>query len=44
VGSFSLEILDTLEIRPGTPPEQVRADLAELEAIWREKLADLPRY
>lgn len=44
MGSFELEVLDSIEVAPGTPPDEVRADLDALEALWREKLADLPRY
>ncbi len=44
MGSFELEVVDTLDVPPGTPPDEVRADLAQLEALWREKLADLPQY
>ncbi len=44
MGSFEMEILDTLDLDPGAPPEDRRADLAALEALWREKLADLPQY
>ena len=42
--SVELEILDVLEVPDGTPPDDVAADLRELEALWREKLADIPHY
>ena len=35
--SFSLEVLDTIEITPVMTREQVAADVATLEALWREK-------
>jgi len=44
MGSFELEILDVLILPDGTPPDVVAADLKELEALWREKLADVPQY
>ena len=44
MGSFELEVLDELDVPPGTPPDEVRADLAQLEALWRDKFADLPQY
>jgi hypothetical protein len=37
------EVLDTLTVAPGTTPDRVRADLAELERLWREKLAADPQ-
>jgi hypothetical protein len=44
MGSFTLEVLDELTVPDGTPPDVVAADLKELEALWREKLADVPQY
>lgn len=34
---FTLEILDTLEITPEMSQAEVRAELATLEALWRER-------
>jgi hypothetical protein len=36
--SFSFEVLDTLEVKPEMTRERAAADLATLEALWREKL------
>ncbi len=36
-GSFSFEVLDDLEVKPGMTPVQIAEDLAILEALWREK-------
>src|SRR5262245_3833687 len=36
--AFSLEVLEVLEITPEMTPAQIRADLATLEALWREKM------
>ena len=35
--SFAFEVLDVLETSPEMTPAQVAADLATLEALWREK-------
>ena len=35
--SFSLEVVDSLEVTPMMTPEQIASDLATLEALWREK-------
>jgi hypothetical protein len=35
--AFSLEVLDTLEVKPEMTREQAAADLATLEALWHEK-------
>lgn len=35
--AFVLEILEVLEPAPESTPEQIRADLHVLEALWREK-------
>jgi hypothetical protein len=42
--SFTLEVLDRLEVTPGMTPQELAADLATLEALWDEKLRDVPRY
>ena len=44
VSSFSLEVLDALEPDADRSDAQTAADLAALEALWREKLADQPQY
>ncbi len=41
---FVLEVLDTLTIAPGMTPDDIRADLAALEQLWREKQAADPQY
>lgn len=38
IEAFSLEVLEVLDITPEMTPAQIRADLATLEALWREKL------
>ncbi len=40
IESFELEVLDRLEPRPGATDAEVAADLAALEALWREQLAN----
>jgi len=35
--AFALEILEQLEITPTMTPAEISADLAALEALWREK-------
>jgi hypothetical protein len=35
--SFSLEVVDGLEVTPTMTPEEIATDLATLEALWREK-------
>lgn len=37
IDAFELEILDVLEIRPEMTTAEIRADLATLEQLWREK-------
>ena len=44
IAAFVLEVLDRLEITPAMTPDDVRADLAALEQLWREKLAAGPLY
>jgi hypothetical protein len=36
--AFELEILEVVEVRPEMTPAEIRADLATLEALWRERL------
>jgi hypothetical protein len=38
IEAFELEVLDTVERRPGSTDAETAADLAVLEALWREKL------
>jgi hypothetical protein len=38
IEAFSLEILEVLETRPEMTDAEIRADLATLEDLWREKL------
>ena len=38
VDAFSFEVLEVLDVAPEATPAQVRADLAVLEELWREKL------
>lgn len=35
--AFTLEVLEVLTITPEMTPAQIRADLATLEALWREQ-------
>ena len=42
--SFELEALDTLDEDPTRTDGETAADLAALEAMWREKLADVAQY
>jgi hypothetical protein len=44
VAAFALDILDHLSVEPDATADQLAADLAELEALWRAKLADQPQY
>jgi hypothetical protein len=44
VAAFALEILDRLSVEPDMTPDQLSADLAELERLWKAKLADQPQY
>jgi len=44
VDAFELEILDRLKVDSTTTANQVAEDLAELEALWRSKLADTDLY
>jgi hypothetical protein len=44
VKTFEFEILDELAVEPDTDAATVEKDLSELEALWRDKLADTPLY
>jgi hypothetical protein len=44
IDAFVLDVLDTLTVAPGSTPDDVRADLTQLEKLWREKLASDPQY
>jgi hypothetical protein len=44
MATFALEILDRLSLEPDTSADQLAADLAELEELWRAKLADRAQY
>ena len=44
VASFSLEVLDMLDADPTRDAAATAGDLAALEALWREKLADQAQY
>lgn len=44
IEAFSLEILEVLDIRPEQTDAEIRADLAALEALWREKLDPATLY
>jgi hypothetical protein len=37
IESFDLEILEVLEVTPEMTDSRIRADLATLEGLWREK-------
>ncbi len=41
---IELVVLDVIDLRPEMTLAQVTADLASLEALWREKLAHVPQY
>lgn len=36
--AFTLEVLETLAVKPDTTPAQLADDLSTLEALWRERL------
>ncbi len=38
VDGLEFEVLETLEVEPGTPEAELRAELATLEALYREEL------
>ncbi len=44
IGSFELEILEVLEVRPETSDAQVRADLTALEQLWRKRSESVSLY
>jgi hypothetical protein len=44
VEAFDLEILEMLEIRPEMTQAEVHADLATLEALWRERFDPAELY
>ena len=44
MASFEFVVLDLIEVREGEAAAEITADLAELEALWREKLQDAPQY
>jgi len=44
MGALALEVLDVLTLTAEMSPARVMADLKELEALWREKLSDVPHY
>ena len=39
IDAFTLEVLDELDVTPEMTPDSVRADLAALEELWRDKVA-----
>ena len=42
--AFALDVLEVLEVRPELTPAEIRADLATLEELWREKLDPATLY
>jgi hypothetical protein len=44
MASIELVVLDLIDLRPEMTLAEVTADLASLEALWREKLKDVPQY
>ena len=42
--SFSLEVLELLDIKPETTSEQIKDGVVTLEAIWRDKLDPSKEY
>jgi hypothetical protein len=44
IEAFALEILEVLDTRPEQTDAEIRADLAALEALWREKLDPATLY
>jgi len=44
MAAFEFEVADVLETTPGMSEAEVAADLDQLAALWREKLADVPQY
>jgi hypothetical protein len=44
IDAFAFEILEVLEITPEMTQTRINEDLAALEALWRERLADQSLY
>jgi hypothetical protein len=44
IEAFSLETLEVLETRPEQTAAEIKADLATLEALWREKFDPATLY
>lgn len=44
IEAFTLEILEVLDTRPEQTDAEIKADLATLEALWREKLDPATLY
>ena len=44
VKAFEFEILDELATEPDSDHKEIDEDLAQLEELWRAKLADTPQY
>jgi len=44
IEAFALDVLEVLEVRPELTPAEIRADLATLEELWREKLDPATLY
>src|SRR3569833_4420796 len=44
IQAFSMEVLEVLDIKPETTSAELQADLAALEALWREKLDPATLY
>jgi hypothetical protein len=44
IESFTLEVLETLEVIPEMTPDQIKDDLKTLEELWREKFGEADLY
>ena len=44
MADVTIEVVDTLILRPGMTTEEVKEELAVLEALWRDKLVDMALY
>lgn len=44
VASFRLEVLETVRQRPEMTTEELRAEIAALESLWRERLTPAGLY
>jgi hypothetical protein len=44
MASIELVVLDLIDLRPEMSLAEVTEGLAALEALWRDKLADVPQY